>query len=129
MDTQYINRKKKCKERAAEMPEKREMHLTSYSNHYQKCKKQKIVIDENESSKQIRQISAINTEEQQVQNVNVQEMQSSTTMHIEPISATFLTKSSYQKSSNKNDMDPGEVPQELQGLIEIEEMLIIQVFL
>src|SRR6185436_3185858 len=33
-----------------------------------------------------------------------------------------------KKFSSENDMDPGEVPEELQGLTEIEEMLIARVF-
>ena len=37
-------------------------------------------------------------------------------------------KSSEKKFSAENYMDPGEVPDELQGLTEIEEMLIAQVF-
>ena len=33
-----------------------------------------------------------------------------------------------KKFSADNNMDPGEVPEELQGLTDIEEMLIAQVF-
>ena len=33
-----------------------------------------------------------------------------------------------KRFSENNDMDPGKVPEELQGLTEIEEMLIAQVF-
>ena len=37
-------------------------------------------------------------------------------------------KNSIKKFSSNNDMDPGEVPEELQGLTELEEMLIARVF-
>ncbi|CAG8500444.1 41832_t:CDS:2, partial [Gigaspora margarita] len=103
-----------------------------------------IVIDENKSSKQMRQISAINTKEQQVQNVNVQEMHahkikyelcpicnenfSPITLVIGNCRWCYSEKILSKKFTSENDMDPGEVLQELQGLTEIEEMLIAQVF-
>ncbi|CAG8687584.1 10113_t:CDS:2, partial [Gigaspora rosea] len=40
----------------------------------------------------------------------------------------YSEKISPNKFSNENNMDPGEVPEELQGLTEIEEMLIAKVF-
>jgi hypothetical protein len=39
-----------------------------------------------------------------------------------------MEKKSPKKFSGENNMDPGDVPEELKGLTEIEEMLIIQVF-
>src|SRR4051794_38728929 len=40
----------------------------------------------------------------------------------------YTEKASPKKFSAENNMDPGEVPEELQGLSEIEEMLIARVF-
>ena len=40
----------------------------------------------------------------------------------------YTEKSPIKKFSAGNNMDPGEVPEELKGLSEIEEMLIAQVF-
>ncbi|CAG8791829.1 22137_t:CDS:2, partial [Gigaspora margarita] len=40
----------------------------------------------------------------------------------------YTEKTLSKKFSFGNNMDPGEVPEELQGLTEIEEMLIVQVF-
>ena len=40
----------------------------------------------------------------------------------------YREKSSIKKFSLENNMDPGDVPEELEGLSEIEEMLIAQVF-
>ncbi|CAG8728485.1 25638_t:CDS:1 [Dentiscutata erythropus] len=40
----------------------------------------------------------------------------------------YDTKDVIKKFSKENNMDPGNVPEELQGLTEIEEMLIAQIF-
>ncbi|CAG8774992.1 27709_t:CDS:2, partial [Gigaspora margarita] len=40
----------------------------------------------------------------------------------------YTEKSTPKKFSGENDMDPGKVPEELQGLTEVKEMLITQVF-
>src|SRR6266540_5201234 len=40
----------------------------------------------------------------------------------------YSEKNSPKKFLSKNDMDPGEVPEELQGLTEIKEMLIARIF-
>ncbi len=41
----------------------------------------------------------------------------------------YTEKSSSKKFSIENDMNPDNVPNKLEGLIEIEEMLIVQVFI
>jgi len=41
----------------------------------------------------------------------------------------YNEKNFIKKFSSSNDMNPGEMPKELQGLIELEEMLIARVFL
>ena len=39
-----------------------------------------------------------------------------------------IDKNVIKKFSAENNMDPGDVPEELQGLTEIEEMLVAQIF-
>ena len=41
----------------------------------------------------------------------------------------YSKKKDLNKFSVRNNMDPGEVPEELQGLTQVEEMLIVQIFL
>ncbi|CAG8489294.1 8320_t:CDS:2 [Gigaspora margarita] len=102
--------------------------------------------------REMRRESELNIDEQQIQH-NIQDMQNNITTSDKPLSATVLSesdrellsfpsvilvmgeccqcysdKSSPKRFSGENNMDPGEVPEELQGLTEVEEMLIAQVF-
>ncbi|CAG8456679.1 16504_t:CDS:2 [Cetraspora pellucida] len=128
----------------------------------------------NNGSEQVRQESGLKINEQEMQHTNIQEIQISTTIPVELLSAadiskldrdllrkfqTKMDKVKYmlcpicnesflsivlvmeecrrcysektlpKKFSKENDMNSGEVLEELQGLTEIKEMLIAQVFL
>ncbi|CAG8668030.1 15340_t:CDS:2 [Cetraspora pellucida] len=112
-----IDRERKHEKRAAETPEKRETHLAKDHNYYQKCQKKESTT-KNNNFKQIYQLHTSNISEQYDQDNNIQE-------ECCRCSSERITP---KRFSSENDMDPEEVPEELQNLTEIEEMLIAQVF-